>query len=99
MDLQKAVMSLCKLGNHVREHWHEFVLILGVGSALLVDGSWLLSFASMTTPGTYAEKITDVPSADETAKAKMVANPLKGKDMIAFLSAEVFEGGWDRILL
>jgi len=87
--LLAAVQSVAKLGNHVREHWSRFSILLGLGSAVLVDTAWLCTLASLTIPGVYADKVKDVPVTSTAAKARLIANPTVGKHLISFLSEEV----------
>ena len=87
--LLAAVQSVAKLGNHVREHWTRFSILLGLGSAVLVDTAWLCTLASLTIPGVYADKLKDVPVTSTDAKARLTGNPTLGKHLIGFWSEEV----------
>ena len=88
-SLRKAMVPVCQMGNHVRRHGADSVPFLGFGSSLMVDNSWLLSFASQTIPGQFAQKIKDVLVPSEPAMATLLANLATGKYLIQFLVAEV----------
>ena len=89
VKIQQAVKSVLQLGNHIREHWGDFAIVLGVASALTVDTVWLAKLAALTHPGAWAEKLSDVPSAVEDAKQALLANPTRGKGLVDFLTAEI----------
>ena len=88
-SLRKAMVPVCQMGNHVRRHWADFVPFLGFGSSLMVDNSWLLSFASETIPSQFAQEIKDVLVPSEPAMATLLANLANGKYLIQFPVAEV----------
>ncbi|CAE7871729.1 unnamed protein product [Symbiodinium microadriaticum] len=61
-----------------------------VRSALTVDSSWILAFASLTTSGVFAEKSNEVPLEGEELEAKKAAlleKPGSGKRLVELLTA------------
>ena len=74
-----------RLGPMYVNIWADFAAFLGFGSALMVGGSWLLSFASLTIPGQLAQKVRNVPVPSEPEKETLLANPANGKYLIQFL--------------
>ncbi|CAE7946884.1 unnamed protein product [Symbiodinium sp. KB8] len=64
------------------------------GSALTVDSSWILAFASLTTPGVFAGKSNEVPLEGEELEAKKAAlleKPGWGKRLVELLTACVLQ--------
>ena len=82
------------IGNSLREEWGVWSKLVGLGAALTVDSSWILAFASLTTPGIFAGKTTDVPLEGEeleSKKAALLEKPPSGKRFVDLLTACVLQ--------
>ena len=89
-DLAKAVQQILKFSNDLRtQHWEALSQEMAVSATKVVGLSWAMEAASLTIPGSYAERLSSIKTQNKDAQTKMNATPQSGRLVRDFLAQEV----------
>ena len=88
-SLEKATTNLLKGLQVIRAEWSKWQDLVARSSVHIVAGSWLLSAASPATPGTWAQKIQDIPVKAAEEKRTFLCTPQSGTALKNFPVAEI----------
>ena len=88
-SLEKTTKNLLKALQVICAEWSKWQDLVARSSVHVVAGSVLLSAASLTTPGTWAQKIQDIPVKAAEEKRTLLSTPQSGTALKNLLVAEI----------
>ena len=89
-DLAKAVQQFLKfLGELRASHYEALAQEMAASATKTVGLAWALEAASLTIPGTWAERLSSIKTGNEKAQKLMSENPHSGSNLRNFLAEEV----------